>query len=448
MERDIAAWKDYLRAHGELTDDDVVELEDHLRNVVAELQGGGLSDEEAFIIGVQRIGKVSSVAAEYSKANGRRLWKQLLVEPVDEAAGRRARNETLLVVMLALFAGLLSRLPEVFGIKLAGDGTLFYVRNLSFLILPTAVSYFIWKFSGRGLRAIVFFAVAACSAVLANVYPAYATGSFDVLIGIHVPILLWITAGSVYAGSSWRSPDGRMDFIRFSGETFIYLFLILCGGGVLIATADMLFQAIDIKADLILTEYVAVMGGCAAPVVAVYLAAAKRNIIENMAPVLARIFSPLFLVLLITFVVVMALTGSVLSVDRDILIIFDLLLVIVLAMVLYTISARDEKTGPGIGDYLQTGLIVFALIVDIIALIAIMDRIRDFGFTPNKVAALGENIILLVNLAVSAILYVRFLRTGEKFRLLTVWQTRFLPIIAVWAAVVAFLFPAIFERGY
>ncbi len=445
MERDIRAWKDYLRTHGELADEDIVELEDHLRDLITDLQKKGLSAEEAFIIGVRRTGKASSVAAGFSKVHGRALWKQLFVEPAEPEDLRRSRREAVLVVFLALLAGALSRIPEVFGIELFGAGAFFYVRNLSFLILPTAVFYFAWKYRGRSIHTIIFFALTLGSAVLANVYPAYAAGSFDILIGIHVPILLWLAAGVVYAGPGWRSADGRMDFVRFSGETFIYLVLILCGGGVLLATAYLLFGAIELNANIVLRNYVAVIGGCAAPIVAVYLASAKRNIIENMAPVLARIFSPLFLVLMVAFIVAMAATGSVLTVERDILIGFDLLLALVLGMVLYTISARDEKRVPGLNDYLQVALIVAALVVDIFALVAVSARISDYGFTPNKTAALGENIILLVNLAVSGALYFRFFKKKGGFRSLTIWQTRLLPVVVVWAAAVAFLFPVIFK---
>ena len=445
MERDVTAWKNYLRTHGDLTEEDIVELEDHVCGIISELEDKGLSKDEAFIIAVRRTGKVSSVAAEFSKVHGRTLWKHLFAEPDDS---RHSRREIIGVFLLALLSGALSRIPEVFGIELFGNGGFFYLRNISFLLLPTAVGYFIWKFDGRSIHAIVFFTLTLLSAVLANLYPAYATGSFDFLIGIHLPMLLWLLAGVVYVGPGWGSADGRMDFIRFSGETFIYLILILCGGGVLLGTAFLLFGAIELDAVFFLRNYLAVIGGSAAPVVAVYLASAKRNIIENMAPVLARIFSPLFLVLMVAFIVVMAVTGNVLSVEREILIGFDLLLALVLGMVLYTISARDEKLEPGFNDYLQAALIVAALIVDIIALASVLGRIRDYGFTPNKTAALGENVLLLINLTVSGILYLRFFKKKEGFRGLIVWQTRFLPVIALWAAVVAFLFPVIFRQGY
>ena len=80
------------------------------------------------------------------------------------------------------------------------------------------------------------------------------------------------------------------------------------------------------------------------------------------------------------------------------------------------------------------------------ALWAIAARITEFGFTPNRVAALGENVILLVNLTWSAVLYIRFLRGREEFSTLERWQTGYLPIYAAWAAIVVIVFPPVF--GY
>ena len=57
---------------------------------------------------------------------------------------------------------------------------------------------------------------------------------------------------------------------------------------------------------------------------------------------------------------------------------------------------------------------------------------------------LGENLILLVNLAWSAVLHVRFLRGRGSFASLEKWQTDYLPVYAAWAAVVAIVFPPLF----
>ena len=142
----------------------------------------------------------------------------------------------------------------------------------------------------------------------------------------------------------------------------------------------------------------------------------------------------------------MAWTGSPINVQRNILISFDLLLVLVVGLVLYAASARDAQAPPDFFDALQLLLVVSALVVDGVALAAIAARISEFGFTPNRVAALGENIILLVNLAWSAWLYARFLRHRGSFAALERWQIAYLPVYSVWASLVVVMFPPVF--GY
>jgi hypothetical protein len=143
----------------------------------------------------------------------------------------------------------------------------------------------------------------------------------------------------------------------------------------------------------------------------------------------------------------MAWTGSPINVKREVLIGFDLLLAVVVGLVLYAASARDPQAPPGFFDGLQLLLVVSALVVDVVALAAIAARISEFGFTPNRVAALGENIILLVNLAWTAWLYARFVRNRGSFADLERWQIAYLPVYAVWAALVVAVFPPLFGYG-
>src|SRR6185369_4847842 len=123
---------------------------------------------------------------------------------------------------------------------------------------------------------------------------------------------------------------------------------------------------------------------------------------------------------------------------------FDLLLAVVIGLLLYSASARDPRLPPGAFDGVQVVLVVCALLADAVALWAIAARLTEFGFTPNRVAALGENVLLLVNLAWSAVLYLRFLRGRGSFTDLERWQTDYLPVYAVWAAIVVIVFPPAF----
>ena len=161
---------------------------------------------------------------------------------------------------------------------------------------------------------------------------------------------------------------------------------------------------------------------------------------------LARVFTPLVALLLLGFLLTMAAAGRSINADRDALIAFDLLLALVFGLLLYSASARHPHALPNLMDGLTALLAAAALIADAAALAAIAARITEFGLSPNKIAALGENLILLLNLAWAFLLYVRFLRRRAPFEALERWQTAYLPAFALWAAIVALAFPPLF--GY
>jgi len=281
---------------------------------------------------------------------------------------------------------------------------------------------------------------------LANVYPFAPEGSTEVLTALHVPIALWLVVGIAYAGTRWNEVAGRMDFVRFSGELFIYYVLMALGGGLLTAFTVVMFNTIGINPETFIQSWLLPCGAAGAVLVAAWLVEAKQSVIENMAPVLTRLFTPLFAAVLVTFLGALLVTGHGVDIERDALIDFNLILVVVLALLLYSVSARDPRSSPGLFDGMQVVLVVSALVADAVALWAIAARITDLGFSANRVAALGVNAILLINLAWSAVLYVRFLRGRGSIGRVERWQTDYLPVYAAWSALVVIAFPPLF--GY
>jgi hypothetical protein len=407
----------------------------------------GLSMDEAFLVAVKRLGALDALSREFAREHAERLWKQLVVLPSDSSAPRaRARTDAVVAFALAVAAAALIKAPVLFGLPLdKNEG--FYLRNLSLFVLPLLTGYFVWKRRLDKPSTFRWLAGAfVAAAVFANVHPFVPEGSTEILTVLHLPIALWLAVGIAYAGGRWSQSAGRMDFIRFSGELFIYYVLIALGGGVFTGFMAAIFQAIGIDVRPFFQSWVLPCGGVGAVLVASWLVEAKQNVIENMAPVLTRLFTPLFAALLLTFLGTLLLTGRGIDIERDVLIAFDLLLVVVLGLLLYSVSARDPQSPPGVFDVVQVVLVVSALAADAVALSAIAARITEFGFTPNRVAALGMNVILLVNLAWSVALYVRFLRGRGLFASLERWQTDYLPVYAVWAAIVVIAFPPLF--GY
>jgi hypothetical protein len=444
LEEQIALWRSYLRHRQAIHSVDVAELEDHLREQVAVLMEAGLSTDEAFLVAVKRMGDLDSLSREFAREHSDRLWKQLVVVPSGTGKPRTlARTDAVVAFGLAVAAAVAIKVPALFGVDM-DDGGGFYARNLSFFVLPLLTGYFAWK-RRLATRTILWLALAfAVAAVFANVYPFEPGGSTEVLTALHLPIVLWLVVGVAYAAGRWRQVAGRMDFIRFSGELIIYYVLIALGGGVLMAFIVLIFQAIGIDVEPFFESWLLPCGAVAAVVIAAWLVEAKQSVIENMAPVLTRLFTPFFAAALLVFLGTLLWTGRGVDVERDVLIAFDLLLVVVLGLLVYSVSARDPLSPPGVFDVLQVVLVVSALVADAIALWAIGARITEFGFTPNRVAALGENVVLLVNLVWSAVLYVRFLRGRGPFTGLERWQTDYLPVYAVWAATVVIVFPPLF----
>ena len=446
LEDQIDQWRSYLRRRQAIHPVDVAELEDHLREQVAVLSDAGLATDEAFLVAVKRMGDLDTLSREFAREHSDRLWKQLVVAPAETGEEKAAAwTDAVVAFSLAVAAALAVKVPALFGLDLDEDQE-FYARNASLFVLPLLTGYFAWKRRlGRGILRWLVLAFAA-AAVFANVYPFEQDGSTEVLTALHLPIALWIVVGVAYAGARWSQVEGRMDFIRFSGELFIYYVLIALGGGLLTAFTVVLFESIGLDPEAFIGSWLVPCGAAGAVLVAAWLVEAKQSVIENMAPVLTRLFAPLFAAVLVTFLGALLWTGGGVDVERDLLIQFNGLLIVVLALLLYSLSARDPSSPPGVFDVMQVVLVVSALLADAVALWAIGARISEFGFSANRVAALGANAILLVNLAWSAVLYVRFLRGRAPVKELERWQTNYLPVYAVWAATVVIVFPPAF--GY
>lgn len=446
LDEGIAEWRSFLRRRQAIDARDADELEDHLRSQVGALVEAGLSGDEAFLIAVKRIGELDALSREFAREHSERLWKRLVIAPGASEKSRGNLSEGAVAVALAVAAAVTVKVPELFGVgmRLEQELPAFYLRNLSLLVLPFLAAFFAWKRALPPAARLWLAAPFAVGAVGINLMPFGAGGSTAMLAALHLPMALWLAVGYAYAGGRWRDHGARMNYLRFSGEWFIYYVLIALGGGVLMAVTGFVFGAIGVKPEEILLTWILPCGAAGAVLIAAWLVEAKQSVIENMAPVLTLIFTPLFTVMLLAFLVVMAWTGSAIATERNVLIGFDLLLALVAALVLYAVSAREPLQAAGLSDALQLLLIVCALLVDAVALAAIAARIAEFGFSPNKVAALGENIILLVTLGWSAVLYARILAGRAAFATLERWQTAYLPVYAVWAWVVVLLFPPLF----
>lgn len=447
FEAQINEWRAYVSTRHTAGSPQPAASEAQLRAHLAALSAAGLSADEAFLIALKRVGSSDAPTHDFAGTHAAQLWQQPPSDPGAALAPTRAA-ELRGVLAFATAAALAVKAPVLFGIPLSPDADppLFYLRNASLFVFPLLAAYLMWHRAPNARKALTLTLAFAAGGYFANAYP-FADSSHTALLAIlHLPIALWLAVGFAHVRGAWFANSARMQFVRFSGELAIYCVLIALGGIVLAGFTSIMFTAINTNSAWFVAGWLIPCGAAGTVIIAAWLVESKQSVIGNLAPMLTRLFTPLFTILLLVFLATMLWIGSPINVERELLISLDLMLAVVVGLVLYAASARSPQAAPGFFDGLQLLLVASALAVDGIALWAILARISGFGFTPNRVAALGENLILLVNLAGSAGLYWRFVFRRAPFATLEHWQLAYLPVYSAWAAFVVVVFPPLF--GY
>jgi len=433
-------WRTAVRRNKAVDEADAAELEEHLRDAMTDLEGAGLSPDEAFLIAVRRVGTVDALTAEFAREHSDRLWKQLVVAP---AADPRPASWRMMLVF-AVIAAVLVQVARIAagGLTSAAWGE-WVARDISFFVLPVLGAYFAVVRRMPWRRVLPLAGIVVALALAVNLYPYRSDSATEMVVAIHLPIVLWFVVGAAYLGGQWRSSDRRMDFVRFTGEWIVYYALIALAGGVLVGLTDGVISLAAPEASSVIWTWVVPSGAAGAVLVAAWLVEAKKSIIENIAPVLTAIFTPLFAAMLLVATVVYAVTGIGRPFDRDALVLFDALLIVVVGLVIYGISARSTRRA-GLMDALRLTAVVAAVLLDLLVLVAMLARVGQFGFTANRVAALGLNLVLLIDLVVTAVIIVRMLRGRTPPLALERWQTSYLLVIAGWVTAVVLLVPPVF----
>jgi hypothetical protein len=441
VESQIAEWRAYVAKAPAVNGHDVEELEAHLRDQIAELNAAGLSDHEAFLVAVKRMGDLDSLSREFAREHSGRLWKQIVLGGGDEPA--RPSSGWLEAVLFALAAAVVMQVARL-AARFPEEQPTWLLRNVSLFVLPFLAVYFARRRQLDTKRWVLTLAPFVVVALVVNLYP-YSTGSAtELLVAIHLPVVLWSMVAYTYMGATIRSREGRMDFVRFTGEWVIYYALIALGGGVLLLLTGLILEPVEPGLAERVIEWVAPSGAAGAVIVAAWLVESKQHVVENMAPVLTMLFTPLFAVMLTVAAVTYVVSGGAGAFDRELLGVFDALMIVVLGLVLYAMSAREPSRPAGLMDRVQLIAVASALVLDMVVLSAMVARIGDLGFTPNRVAALGLNLVLLMNLAGTAWLSMRFLTGRIAFHHVERWQTSYLPIFALWAAAIVAVLPPLF----
>lgn len=351
------------------------------------------------------------------------------------------KNEWKIVAMIAIVASIFALLPSFFSI----NKELFYTRNLGFVLFSSLIAYFSWKRNYPIKKLLVPAIIILIAAIYINTLSNLPKSDSIIQACIHLPLFLWVLFGYVFVASDANQNNSRIRFLRFNGDFIVLNALMFLSSALFTAITIGLFSLLHVNIEYYFSHYFVFIGYAAIPVVATFILQNNPQLVNKISPVIARIFTPIVFITLFIFLITIISTGNYPSTNRDFLLLFNVLLIAVMALILFSLSEVTKNTQQKFNQVLLFGLAILTIIVNSIALGSIVYRINEFGFSPNRLAVLGGDILILVNLLLVS--YKLYLIVRSKIEVEKVESSiaLFLPLYFVWTAFVIFVFPILFQ---
>jgi hypothetical protein len=359
-------------------------------------------------------------------------------ENTDISWGRK--NEFLLVVILSLMAGLLAKLPQITGI----DPEQFYSKNIPFIVFPFLIVYFVWKQEQAMNKLIIPFILMLILVVYINFLPFNSSRDSILLAYIHLPIFLWGLLGSIYIGGDFKNLEKRISFLRYNADFLVMTALILISGALFSALTMGLFSLIDLDIRQFYGEYIVIFGVSAVPVVSTFLVQSNPKLVSKISPIIAKIFTPIVSLMLFFFLLAVIIKGKYPTNDRNALMVFNALLIGVMALIIFSITEVSKDSKRGINGILLFCLSLLTILINCIALFAITFRIGEFGITPNRVAVIGANMLIMFHLVIVTFRLFTLVKRAAGIEAVEKSIVSYFPLYLAWALFVILFFPFVF----
>ena len=351
------------------------------------------------------------------------------------------KNEWKVVAILAAIVAVVAILPNFIIV----EQDVFYAKNIGFIVFPALMVYFVWKQQQPTKRLIAPLIISLISIVYINLLPVLANSDSVSQAFFHMPLFLWVIFGYIFIGGDLSSTGKKINFLRFNGDLLVLCGLMLIAGGIFTAITINLFEVLKVNIENIFLNYIMAAGLSIVPLFATYLIQNNGHLVHKVSPVIARIFTPLVTITLFIYLVTIFFTGTYPTANRDYLLLFNVLLIAVMALILFSLSEITKHTQQKSNQVILWVLSVLAIVVNGIALWSILFRINDFGFTPNRLAVLGGDILILVNLLLVSFNLLKVVKGRVEVEKVESSMALFLPLYFVWSAFVVFGFPILFQ---
>ncbi len=349
--------------------------------------------------------------------------------------------ELLLISCGIIIAAFIAKIPQFFG--LTEDE--YYAKNLSFIIVPVLMGYFIWKKEINIKKAAIALLILIISWVYMNLLPAVESNDSLILACMHMPIFAWTMLGFIYIKGEVNDAKSKIEYLIFNSNLAVMSALLVMAGFIFSALTIGLFNLIEVKIETFYFNYVVITGLSAVPLIASYLVENNAGLVNKITPLIAKIFTPLVLIMLTIFTITLFATGKSIYSNRDFLLVFNLVLIGVMALILFSVIEANKQKENKANTLLLFLLAMVTIIVNGIALSAILFRLSAFGISANRIAVLGANLIIFVNLIYVFFKLIKAIKKQEDIEEVANTIVAYLPIYGGWAFIVTFLFPLLFQ---
>ena len=349
-------------------------------------------------------------------------------------------NELTVAIIASMLAGVIAKLPAFLPIS----EDFFYPRNIGFIIFPVLAAYFSWKNKLATGKLIFITGAILIGLIFINCLPNSKKSDTLLLSCIHVVLFLWAIVGFAFVGETRNNDEKRLGYLRYNGDLIVMTTLILIAGAIMTGVTIGLFELIGFNIKRFYFSYVAIFGLAAAPIVGTYLTQTNPQLVGKVSPVIAKLFSPLVLVMLVVYLAAIIYSGKDPYNDREFLLIFNALLIGVLAIIFFSVAETPRTTKSKTNNWVLFLLSIVTIVVNGIALSAILFRISEWGITPNRAAVLGGNVLILTNLLLVTVQFFRVLSAKTNTTEVGKTIAFYLPIYGLWAIIVTFIFPILF----
>ena len=342
----------------------------------------------------------------------------------------------LAILSISLFL----RLPAIFL-----DPEWFFPRFLPLtLFLALAVYFQLKELHSKNSMYMVF-----CSAL----FYLYVSSLPDIDISasaqmsiIHLLPIGFSLAAFSFLGQHIMSLKHRIRFIGMCGELFIISVLIGLGFIVFTLFTIGMLDQLNIDAEDWYMINFGLIAMVSVPFVAGFVYDQFFESKLAIASLLSKIFAPLFTILAFLYFIIMLIVGNTPFENREFLILFNAFLILVLAMVSFTIIDQKENESLGLTFKINLALLGISLFINILALSAVIYRWFEYGMSPNRFVVIGLNIIIFSHLTRIMMEHVKVLQKKSDVENAKSKVVDYLPVYTIWSLFVFFALPIIFQN--